>query len=54
MSSTIPPANQPPHGAAPDPKKKPRVTTLPPPIKEPTHPLHNPGTRTNTGADKFR
>jgi hypothetical protein len=54
MSTPIPPANQPPHGAAPESKKKPIAATNPGPAKEQTHPVHNPGTRTNTGADKFR
>ena len=54
MSTNIPPANEPPHGAEPAPHRKPSAETGPAPAKPTPPPVHNPGTRTNTGANKFK
>jgi hypothetical protein len=54
MSTNVPPANEPPRGAEPAPQKQPHADTVPAPVKPAPLPVHNPGTRTNTGANKFK
>jgi hypothetical protein len=54
MSTNIPPSNEAPHGAEPAPKAKPQEEAAPAPVKAAQPPVHNPGTRTNTGANKFK
>jgi hypothetical protein len=54
MSNNILPADAPRHEAEPAPKNKPAAGPMPAPVKPVHLPVHNPGTRTNTGANKFK